>query len=45
VVVEKGFENNDEVEITKPEFIISDRIILTGNYGLSDTARIAIIKE
>jgi multidrug efflux pump subunit AcrA (membrane-fusion protein) len=45
VVVEKGFENNDEVEITKPEFITSDRIILTGNYGLADTARVAIIKE
>jgi len=45
VVIEKGVENNDEVEITKPEFIISDRIILTGNYGLADTARVAIIKE
>jgi multidrug efflux pump subunit AcrA (membrane-fusion protein) len=45
VVVEKGFENYDEVEITKPEFIKSDRIILTGNYGLADTARVAIIQE
>ena len=45
VVVEKGFENNDEVEITKPEFITSDRIVFTGNYGLADTARVAIIKE
>jgi multidrug efflux pump subunit AcrA (membrane-fusion protein) len=45
VDVSKGFENNDEVEITKPEFISSDRIILTGNYGLPDTARITIIKE
>ena len=45
VVVQKGFENNDEVEITEPEFLASDRIVLTGNYGLSDTARIAIIKE
>jgi hypothetical protein len=45
VVVQKGFENNDEVEITEPEFLASDRIVLTGNYGLPDTARIAIIKE
>jgi multidrug efflux pump subunit AcrA (membrane-fusion protein) len=45
VVVQKGFENNNEVEITEPEFLASDRIVLTGNYGLPDTARIAIIKE
>jgi multidrug efflux pump subunit AcrA (membrane-fusion protein) len=45
VIVRKGFENNDEVEITQPEFLASDRIVLTGNYGLSDTARISIIKE
>jgi multidrug efflux pump subunit AcrA (membrane-fusion protein) len=45
VVVEKGFENNDEVEITEPAFTLTDRIILTGNYGLADTARITLIKE
>jgi len=45
VSVSKGFENNDEVEIIKPVFLSSDRVILTGNYGLSDTARISIIKE
>jgi biotin carboxyl carrier protein len=45
VVVNKGFENNEEVEITKPEFLPSDRIVLSGNYGLPDTARITIIKE
>jgi hypothetical protein len=33
------------VEITGPKFFASDRIILTGGYGLSDTARVAIIKE
>ena len=45
IVVHKGFENNEEVEITDPVFLSSDRVLLTGNYGLSDTARIAIIKE
>ena len=45
VNVSKGFENNDEVEITEPVFLPSDRIVLTGNYGLPDTARITIIKE
>jgi multidrug efflux pump subunit AcrA (membrane-fusion protein) len=45
VIVTKGFENNEEVEITDPLFLPSDRILLSGNYGLPDTARIAIIKE
>ncbi len=43
-VVSKGFENNEEVEITSPVFLSSDRIVLTGSYGLPDTARVTIIK-
>lgn len=42
VPVTKGFENNEEVEITTPEFLKSDRIILTGGYSLPDTAQIII---
>ena len=42
--VTKGYENNEEVEITDPVFSPSDRIVLTGNYGLPDTARITIMK-
>jgi biotin carboxyl carrier protein len=42
--ISKGFENNEEVEITNPVFLPSDRIILSGNYGLPDTARIIIEK-
>ncbi len=45
IPVNKGFENSEEVEITAPVFRSSDRFILTGNYGLPDTARISIIKE
>jgi biotin carboxyl carrier protein len=45
IIVTKGFENNDEVQIKEPEFLPTDRIILTGNYGLPDTARIEIKKE
>jgi hypothetical protein len=45
VDVTKGYENNAEVEITAPEFLTSDRIVLTGNYGLPDTARITISKK
>jgi biotin carboxyl carrier protein len=44
IEVSKGFENNEEVEITHPDFLPTDRIILTGGYGLPDTARITIIK-
>jgi biotin carboxyl carrier protein len=42
VIVTKGFENNEEIEIASPVFILSDRIILTGSYGLPDTARVVI---
>lgn len=45
VPVEKGMEVNDRVEILKPEFSNTDRFLLTGNYGLADTAKIKIIKE
>jgi multidrug efflux pump subunit AcrA (membrane-fusion protein) len=45
IIVNKGFENSEEVEITSPEFLPSDRIVLTGSYGLSDTASVTIIKE
>lgn len=45
ISISKGFENNDEVEITSPLFLPSDRIILTGNYGLPDTARVVVKAE
>jgi hypothetical protein len=44
ISVIKGFENNEEVEIINPVFLPSDRILVTGNYGLPDTARVTIIK-
>ncbi len=40
--IRKGYENNNEIEIIEPGFLESDRIILSGNYGLSDTAGISI---
>jgi biotin carboxyl carrier protein len=42
VPVKKGIENNNEIEITDPQFLPDDKILLTGNYGLSDTAAIII---
>jgi biotin carboxyl carrier protein len=44
IVVKKGIENYDEVEIIDPQFLPDDKILLTGNYGLPDTAAI-IIKQ
>jgi len=42
VVVEKGLVSGDKIEILSPLFSPSDRIILNGDYGLEDTARVKI---
>ncbi len=44
VAVQKGLETNDQVEILSPSLSSADRILLTGNYGLPDTAKVTIIK-
>jgi multidrug efflux pump subunit AcrA (membrane-fusion protein) len=44
VPVVKGLETMDRVEIVRPQFSPHDKILLTGNYGLPDTARVKIIK-
>ncbi len=43
--IRKGLTVNDMVEIVSPKFSASDKIILSGNYGLPDTAKVTIIKE
>jgi hypothetical protein len=45
VPVIKGMETSDRVEIIRPAFTASDKILLTGNYGLPDTAKVKIMKE
>ena len=45
VVIKKGIETGDRIEIISPVFSPNDRILVTGNYGLSDTAKVQIIKE
>lgn len=42
VPVKKGMETNDRIEIISPEFKPAEKIIVTGNYGLPDTANIQI---
>jgi biotin carboxyl carrier protein len=42
VDIKKGLENSDQVEITSPTFLKTDRFLLDGNYGLPDTAIVKI---
>lgn len=42
VPIKKGLENSTSVEVLSPQFSITDKILLTGNYGLSDTAKVSI---
>jgi hypothetical protein len=45
VVIKKGIETTDRIEIVSPSFTAADRILVTGNYGLGDTAKVQIVKE
>ena len=45
VNISKGMESTDEVEILSPPFNSADRFLLTGNYGLGDTAYVQIEKQ
>jgi multidrug efflux pump subunit AcrA (membrane-fusion protein) len=43
--IRKGIETNGAVELLQPAFTSSDRILVTGNYGLEDTAKVNITKK
>jgi multidrug efflux pump subunit AcrA (membrane-fusion protein) len=45
VPVIKGIETNEKIEIVSPKFSASDKFLLTGNYGLADTAKIRIVQQ
>ena len=45
IPVKKGMETIDRIEIIQPTFKPNDRIIVTGNYGLADTAKVKIVKN
>jgi hypothetical protein len=42
VPIQRGLETSAAVEIISPTFSITDSILLTGNYGLPDTAKVKI---
>ena len=43
VPVTKGIETNERIEILKPKFSVNDKILLSGNYGLPDTAKVKVV--
>ncbi|HXL58628.1 MAG TPA: HlyD family efflux transporter periplasmic adaptor subunit [Chitinophagaceae bacterium] len=45
VPVKKGMETKDNVEIVSPPLATTDKILLTGNYGLPDTAKVRVMKS
>jgi multidrug efflux pump subunit AcrA (membrane-fusion protein) len=45
VPVTKGIEVDDRVEILSPKFLPQDKIVVTGNYGLADTAKVKIVQQ
>jgi len=44
VPVKKGLEVGDRVEILSPKFSPQDKIVVTGNYGLADTAKVKVVQ-
>jgi len=43
VPISKGIETSERVEVLSPKFTSSDKFILSGNFGLPDTAKIKIV--
>jgi multidrug efflux pump subunit AcrA (membrane-fusion protein) len=44
VPVKKGIETGGRVEILSPKFSLADLILVSGNYGLPDTAKVVVQK-
>ena len=44
IPIQKGIELGERVEILSPKFQLSDKILVSGNYGLPDTASVKIEK-
>lgn len=43
--IRKGMELNNKIEILEPIFSKDDKIVVTGNYGLPDTAKVIVEKQ
>ena len=44
IPIKKGMETKDRVEILSPVFSMQDKILLSGNYGMPDTAKVRIVQ-
>ncbi|MEO8116327.1 MAG: HlyD family efflux transporter periplasmic adaptor subunit [Bacteroidota bacterium] len=44
VPITKGLESNGLIEIISPHFSLTDKIIISGNYGLEDSSKVVVIK-
>jgi len=45
VPVTEGIQTGDRIEILTPHFSPQDKIVVTGNYGLPDTAKVKIVAQ
>lgn len=45
VGIKKGIESGEQVEIILPVFSPEDRLVVTGNYGLADTAKVKLVSH
>jgi multidrug efflux pump subunit AcrA (membrane-fusion protein) len=43
-VIEKGIETKDSIEIKTPAFSKDERILISGNYGVPDTAHVKVVQ-
>ena len=43
-IIKKGMEDGKSIQIISPVFRPEDRLITVGNYGLTDTAKVKIVK-
>jgi len=44
IPVTRGIETGGKVEILQPLFSTGDQVLISGNYGLADTAKVKIVK-
>lgn len=42
--IKKGIESGGKIEILSPKFSPTDKIAVSGNYGLADTAHVKVVK-
>jgi len=44
-IIKKGIESGGNIEVLSPLFTLQDKILVTGNYALPDTAKVKVITQ